>query len=340
MASLDGMASNMASWYKPARKVLIKGKLREIDPPTPVLRYRLRKLHRFIAANFRPHRGVHGGAKGRSCFSSARVHKGRRYIIKRDVKDCYPSIKTAALLDRLVAYGFCEETARILSLLMTLNGRLPHGSPVSADALNLFLFEADEVIVAKCTVLGGKYSRTYDDMVVSTNSGAASRELGEVLESQIAAHGLEVNSRKRAKEGFQPPHKRQLVHNIDVRSAGGVRIVREHEQKALAVATRYVRAARCVSPESLEPVALLRSQAAGYMHYCGQADFGPAKQLRRLLKQGDRHVRKRLTNECVTRCRKWWIISLRRNKAKQIAQRWRALQDEESRSSAPSTSIA
>jgi len=322
---LNAIIADTAPWYKPRRTRVIKGKPRQIDAPKPVLKALLRKLHRFLAAKFSAHRNVHGGAKRRSCFTSARVHMGRQYIIKRDVSECYPSVTTNNLFRQLEAYGFRVDTARTLSFLMTLSGRLPQGSPVSADALNFYLQDLDENIAAACARLGCRYSRTYDDIIVSTDFRQAIRPIGMVIESQIKAHGLEVNARKRKKEGFLPPDRPQRVHNIDVKSSRGVRIVKEHARAALDVATAYVLGARCVSPASIEGLARLRSRVAGYMHYCRQADFGPARHIRLLLEQGDRKVREHLRREGVTRGGKWWVKSGTRNEPRRLARLWQSL---------------
>src|SRR5947207_8883662 len=82
-------ASTIDQEYWPTRLKWVKGKRRPIDAPKRLLKYRLRRLHTFLQQTFPPNRNVHGGARGRSCFTAASLHRGRKYVVTRDVEDCY-----------------------------------------------------------------------------------------------------------------------------------------------------------------------------------------------------------------------------------------------------------
>jgi hypothetical protein len=309
--------------YKEPRTICVKGKLREIDPPVPLFKKILRRLHRFLQREFRPHRAVHGGAKGRSCFTSANVHKGKKYIVTRDIRDCYPSITTDRLTERLLAYGFPIETAHLLGLLMTRRGRIPQGSPVSSDALNFYLDDSDRRLNEVCSAYGARYSRVYDDTVVSVDTRASIEPISRSLDREISRHGLKVNDHKRKDHGIRSSQHPQHVHNIDVRSRRGTRINRQQTRQAIALAEAFVRGARCVSPDSLEGLASKRAQLTGWINYCSQAHFNPAKHLRMLLRHGDTLIATRLQRAGVFVPDKWWVQSSKRNEPKRLAQRWR-----------------
>lgn len=317
------LAHHIDRLYKPRRKQLIKGKARPIDPPTPWLKRTLRKLHRFLQKSFPPHRAVHGGAKGRSCVTAANVHKGRPFLIARDVDNCYPSVTTEMEKQTLLCQGFRADTAHILSLVLTRQDIIPHGAPTSSDALNLYLSESDRRLARTMIRRGARYSRTYDDMVVSTRRVETVDALGAVLEIEIARRGLRVSEKKRRHHGLQLPHQVQTVHGLVVNNPRGIGLTLEQQQRALRVGEEYVGAARCVSPESLEPVAYKRQQLFGWINYSRQVRFGPAKHLARLLGQGDRLVGRRLRLNGVTRTKKWWVCSPQRNRTRAIAKSWR-----------------
>ncbi len=319
-------ARNLEHHFKPTRKQQIKGKARDIDPPKPYAKKVLRRLHRFLQRHFPPCRLVHGGAKGRSCFTAARRHRGRSFLITRDVQDCYPSITREALATQLRKYGFRGDVALVLSLLFTVRGRVAQGSPVSSDALNFLLFDADRSMGSVCGAVKARYGRTYDDMVVSVNSREPVNRLGRLVENAIRDHGLVVNIRKRKEHGLQPRHNIQRVHNIVVNSKRGVRIPKDQGQSAIDLAESYVRGAKVVTADSLEALAYKRKRVFGWMCHCSQADFSPAKPLRKLLEQGDRIVGRRLRQQGLSPHKgKWWVVVHKsRNEPRRLANRWRA----------------
>ena len=319
------IAHNTRKFYLPMRKVNVKGKERDIDPPHQEYKAMMRRLHRFLQKNFRPHPAVHGGAKGKSCFTAAKKHLGRKFVITRDVVDCYPSITEQMLFQSLCKLGFRRDTARVLSLLFTLRDRIPQGSPVSSDALNLFLYDVDRALSASCGAVGANYTRTYDDMVASIDKTKHMEMPGKCIEKQIDSHGLKVNRRKRKKQGLQRRHKEQRVHNLIVSSKRGVRIPREQQRKALELAERYVRGAKAVSPACLEALAHKRERIFGFLCHFRQAYFSNARHLWKLIRSGDRIVSRRLDQIGLTPHRnKWWVmVKGHRNEPKRLANLWR-----------------
>jgi hypothetical protein len=318
------LARNMERAFWSTRRKNVRGKVREIDPPKRETRRVLRRLHRFLQRKLRAHPSVHGGARSRSCFTSARSHLGRRYVVTRDIKNAYPSITQEALKQRLGRMGFRSDVALLLSRLCTVKGRLAQGSPVSSDALNLFLYDGDRALSAACGRRRANYSRTYDDMVISIDSARMAEWPGDTMRKHIENHDLSVNARKLRRNGFQPQHHEQRVHNIAVNNKRGTRIVDEQAKKGVALAESYIRGAKVVGPDSLEGLAYKRSQVTGWMHYCRQADFGPARHIRRLLDAGDRHVQRALAAVALTPHRgKWWVVCSMRNEPKRLAEAWR-----------------
>ncbi|HEY3325370.1 MAG TPA: reverse transcriptase domain-containing protein [Planctomycetota bacterium] len=320
---LLSFAATMESHFKPPRKRLIKGKWREIDALYPRPKKLLRRLHRFLQRRFRPHPAVHGGAIGRSCFSSARCHLRKRFVVTRDVSNCYPSICTENLCAYLSNMGFAKAVAELLAHLMTVRGRVPQGSPISADALNLLLQDADQEIASIAGRLGLSYSRTYDDMILSGNDPQQNAYAASLLESVIAAHGLEVNKKKVKKNGYQPHSREQLVHGLVVNTGMGVRVNKEYRERARLKAESYVRAARVVSADSIRGVAKKRQIVVGHLQHCRQAAFSPARHIHRCVKTGDRLVERRLASLGLAAHRlNWWLMSVKNNNPSRIAALW------------------
>ncbi len=320
LGHLRRIAMDPSPYYRPTRPEIIKGKVREIDPPTRKLKVLLRRLHRFLQKNVPAHSSSHGGVKGKSCFSAAEMHVGKAFIVTRDIQDCYPSITTSALKNRLLALGFRRDTAWYLSQLLTHRNQIPQGSPASGDALNLFLYDGDVRVTEQCAGKG-TITRSADDWVVSSGDVAFAEEAGRIVEDQIVQHGLTVNKRKRAKSGVQKSNVRQLVHNIVVNSSDGTGINAEFVANAIEAGLKYVRAARGVSPETLQLTAALREKVHGWYYYCRQARFSPAPYIRRLLRAGDRLVSTRLMKAGVTRARRWWTS----DRPRELTRRWQLM---------------
>jgi len=199
---------------KPARIKVVRGKRRLIDPPTYDFKRVGRRVHRFFKKNFPPNATVHGGAPGRSCVTAARLHLGKRVVLARDIKDCYPSITRTALKKSLIRSGFRRDVAILLSMLMTVAGRVPHGSPISSDALNLYCRAMDRRLLRARRRLNVPISRTYDDITSSTDNYSLGKQVARIIEDAILGQGFEINERKRRKHGVQLSSRAQHVHSL------------------------------------------------------------------------------------------------------------------------------
>jgi len=315
------MAHNVSACFKPTRKRMIRGKVRGIDAPYREDRKRLRVLHRFLRS-WGPHDAVHGGRTRRSCMTAAHRHKGKSIVVTRDIQDCYPSIKTAALFKSLVRYGFRRDTSRLLSFLMTPRGRIAQGSPLSADALNYHLFEADQSLRYQCRRLGFEYTRTYDDFVASGSRPQDAPKVGHIIKAAVERLGLNVSQRKRWRNGFQPSRREQRVHNIVVNSPLGVSIPAEQTQTASEDAEAFLRGVISIRPQTIIGLAHRRQRLVGRMSYFRQATFAPVRELRNALNKGDQIVLARLRKEGVFHGKKWWKLGKRDATINALADRW------------------
>lgn len=320
---LQQFSCNMSRHFKPTRKRMVKGKVREIDALYSSPKRRLKKLHRFLQKTFPPHPSVHGGAPLHSCFTSAQKHLNKKFVITRDIQACYPSISPSNLKDYLRKVGFTEPVSHALSLLMTVHGRVAQGSPISGDALNLLLCDADQHIASVAIKAGLRYTRTYDDMVISGNDFTKKRFAERLLEEQISAHGLQISATKAKRNGFQPHTKEQLVHSLVVNNGLGVKLNAKYQEKARVLAEKYVRAARCVDQDSILGVALSRRIVVGHLQHTRQAEFGPAKHIKRCIKIGDRFVERKLVSVGLGAHRlRWWLISSKKNTPARLSMLW------------------
>jgi hypothetical protein len=310
------------SWFRPPEMKPAGKKHRICDIPYSVPKRRLKRLHRFAQRHLPVHGCAHGGVKDKSCYTAAQKHCGRYAIITRDVEDCYPNVSETAFLNELIFLGFRGDTALLLTSLMIVRNLIPQGSPVSGDALNIFLFRNDSWIQSEAAKIKAGYTRSADDMVLSVRRKEAIPSANSILETAIASRGLKVNLKKRDKNGLQVRFAKQLVHNIAVNSKRGTAVSPSRDQKARECAEGFVRGAKAATPTSLAGLAARREQLLGHYHDTRQAKFGPERHLHTQLKIGDQLIIRKIRRLGIT-CAKdeWW----RAGALSELISAWNAL---------------
>ncbi|MEX1027040.1 MAG: reverse transcriptase domain-containing protein [Candidatus Paceibacterota bacterium] len=316
-------ARNMDASFKPTRLQLVGKKERPIDAPYDAPKKKLKRLHRWFQERKLFHPAAHGSISGSSCFTSARRHLGKKFVWTRDATNCYPSVRPSVFKAELKRLGFRHDTASLMTLLCTLRGKIPQGSPTSGDALNLFFARADQHAASFAGANRLSHTRVADDFVVSGNSKASGDKVVRIIEEEVAARGININDKKRRESGFQPRSKPQLVHSIRVDNRRGTQISGDHHKIAIEVAASYVASCRGLQPQSLGATAAKRLRLHGYLHYFRQAKFSAAKHLRQQLNLGDRIVARKLNSLRISADKnKWWVVNRKRNEPKRITRIW------------------
>ena len=195
LGEVSRFAHNIETFYKPPRKTWIGRKHRPIDALYKSPKKKLKFLHRWFQQQRLVHPRAHGGVVRRSCFTSAVQHLGNRYVWIRDASDCYPSVTPKSLQVELKALSFRHDTASLLTMLMTVRGHVPQGSPVSGDAINLFFWRVDQASASFCGKNHLGYTRVADDFVVSGNNRASGCEAMRRIENELAIRGIKVNKK-------------------------------------------------------------------------------------------------------------------------------------------------
>ncbi|MFO0857755.1 MAG: reverse transcriptase domain-containing protein [Phycisphaerales bacterium] len=324
---LRHLAQNAESMFHARAQRLVKGKMRQVDPPTRIGRDYLRRLNSYLQHKFPPHKIVHGGALGRSCYSSALVHCGKSVVVTLDIHSCYPSVNHQMVQSALMSRGCTVEDAEVLTSLLVIRGSLPQGSPASGSALNIVLHRLDEALFQYTSINGIRVSRTYDDIVLSCHDKATAEAAIEFLDLEISKTGLQFSRKKRKKKGLQLVSNAAgnpiQVHGFVVNSPKGVRIGPKNHFSAVTAAEKFSRACKSVSPQSIEQVALLRRKAMGHKHYCKPATYGPSKNISQHIRKGDRLVEKRLRDlGIISDSKPWYSMYAGVNEPRRIAGEW------------------
>lgn len=122
---VDRIISAPATFYSSFSIPKANGELREIRPPNRSLRVLQRLLLREFLKRVEFRSCLHGGIRGRSAVSHARVHVGRRMVATLDVKKFFPSTTVSHVAPVIYALGFLGQAADDVITLLTLNDQVP-----------------------------------------------------------------------------------------------------------------------------------------------------------------------------------------------------------------------
>jgi len=317
------LAKDTTVMYKETRHQLKPGGgYRIIDPPKKEYKHILKRITKVLTFNIKHHPAAHGGVPGRSSFTSARLHCGAKFVITRDIKDCYPSITPEKLFNAFIKLGASPDFAKFLSSIMTVHGRIPQGGPLSSLALNLYMMRMDDHLFKKARSKGGHYGRLADDFVISVDKRKKAIGLGNELDHAIRHRNLQINEKKLCQKGLMAGDRVKEIHSLIVNSRRGLKPKREHISKGIELATRYARRCRCSTPRDLPFLANLRQRVTGMMYYLRQADFTPAQHMRRMVEYADKKVLKMLLPKNLHPYKnKWWLTNSK-NEPERLLKLW------------------
>ena len=140
---------------------------RVIQEPAPGLKTVQKRILRVLGPAMPAHKAAHGGVKGRSAFTNAKVHFPSRCVSKIDIRRFFPSVTRGMIEDGLSRQGLMECTVCSLTDLLSLRNQLPTGAPTSPWVGNLVLQPVDVHMTRFCGKLGVRYSRYIDDITLS-----------------------------------------------------------------------------------------------------------------------------------------------------------------------------
>lgn len=304
------ISQNMDLYLKGPFNIYRKGKCRKIYKPKYPFIYKLKNLHRSFQKWGFEHSCVHGGVKGKSCVTAAILHIGNKSQATRDIKDCYPSISRDMLYHKLEQRGFDEYVASLLSNLMTINNAVPQGSPISSDAMNLYLYNIDQKLASEAGKLNAVYTRTYDDMVASSRSPRAVKRLAHTIDFEVSKNALKINEKKKEKNGYRSPNETRTVHNIVVTSPKGLKVTQKHTEDARSNVCNYLLSSKSVTPRSIYALIKKRHVAMGWVRYVESVNPKHGKHLKQIAKTADHKALKCFQkNIDLSNSYKWWLFN-------------------------------
>jgi retron-type reverse transcriptase len=174
---------------------------------------------------------AHGFVPGRSITTNARLHMGKRVVIRLDLKDFFPSITFPRVRGVFIAHGYSYAVASALALLCTEYDREPfdregerfyvsvgprhlvQGAPTSPALANLVAWRLDRRLMGLAAKYGFSYTRYADDLTFSGDDPAIAGRLITNVRRIVADERFTLND---AKTRVARRSRRQVVTGLVV----------------------------------------------------------------------------------------------------------------------------
>lgn len=171
------------------------GGVREINHPTPLLKFLQRWVVRNVISHLPVHSNVTSYQTGGSILRNASAHVAQNYLLKMDFQDFFPSITSEDVKDLLrrhqnitvIGSLSAEDETAIVSIVCR-DRSLTIGAPSSPAISNAILYEFDTAVFTKCKELGIIYTRYADDLSFSTNEPNTLIKIPKLVGDVLARH--------------------------------------------------------------------------------------------------------------------------------------------------------
>lgn len=202
------------------------GGVRTIRAPIVPLKRAQERAAELLGAYYEPRACVFSYVKDRSIQMNAAGHVGKRWVLRVDLQDFFPSINFGRVRGMLLAPPFSlpPDVATTLAQICCHENQLPQGSPASPVISNLICRGLDNALAKLARAHRCTYTRYCDDLVFSTNRRVFPAVLAELdpekpstvmvgpaLLQEIQKAGFVVNP---AKVRLAPNSQRQMVTGI------------------------------------------------------------------------------------------------------------------------------
>ncbi len=228
------------------------GGKRLIMAPKRRLKAIQRKLLALLVEKLPVSEQAHAFRRGRNIRTGAEPHVGKRFVLKLDLKDFFPTVSFARIRGLLIACGYSYPVATTLAVLMTEAERQPvevegqvfhvpvglrhcaQGAPTSPGLCNAVALRLDRRLCGLAKKHGFAFTRYADDLTFSGNADEATVQKLRFLATRIIAEeGFTVNA---GKTRVAAQSARQTVTGVVVNKVLG--LSRQHRRRLRAAAHR------------------------------------------------------------------------------------------------------
>lgn len=193
---IDRLSRTAPHYYKPfdLRKTASSNKWRHIDNPVGKLKSLQALLDRRILRLIPLPDTMYGGVPNRSTRMNALLHAKQPCVVTMDLKSCFPRISNHEVYRAFRRHmKVSREVASLLTRLLTLERRLPQGSPASPTIANITMIAMHEELAKVSRERGLILSQYVDDIIVSGED--AEESIGDLV-AVVQKHGKDLSHSK------------------------------------------------------------------------------------------------------------------------------------------------
>ncbi len=184
--------------------------MRKINAPQDILKIIQSKLKEVLTELYleKSQKSATGFLPEKSIVDNAEVHLDSNCVLNIDFKDFFDQINFGRIRGLFIKkYNLDANAATIISQLLTLDGKLPQGSPSSPIVTNLICSKLDKNLEKFARQHNIRYTRYVDDLTFSTTSTSFPNsvcmindkkqiEVGDALMKIIDFNGFLINENK------------------------------------------------------------------------------------------------------------------------------------------------
>jgi retron-type reverse transcriptase len=208
------------------------GGFRTLAIPNPTLKQIQGAILRRLLRKLPAHPAAMGFERERSIVTHARRHVGQAVVVNLDIRDFFTSTADSRVRRYFRGLRWSDQSAELLTRLVTWRGGLPQGAPTSPRLSNLVNYQMDARLAAAASRYGAIYSRYADDLTFSFSEDHAENRhfLMWVVKQVLADDGYLLHHRK--KRSIRRRNARQVVTGLVVNER--VRLPREVRRRLRA----------------------------------------------------------------------------------------------------------
>jgi len=171
-------------------------------------------------------------SKGKGYIANAKFHaeSGITYLLKMDISKFYPSCKKVNVFNLFrdkKGYGLPGDISELLADILTYNGHIPTGSPVSALLAFWSYYDCFNEIYLYSKANDFKMSLYVDDITLSGKK-EPSRLFVNRIKNIIKRYGLQLNS---SKLKLYKPYRPKLVTGVIIKPSGNLSVPNKLRKK-------------------------------------------------------------------------------------------------------------
>ena len=201
----------------------------------------------------------------------AKIHSGKKWILKADIKDFYGSVKLEHIRKIMRKVFDYFEIADYMTDLVTIGNKLPTGSPTSAHIANACFLPLDKRIKEYCIKHDVIYSRYMDDLTFSSDNKEVLNSVEDYVSDIVLSSGFKLNDKKTR---YISANKQQNILGLVVNKE--VRIPKTLRKNIRAMIHYYAMSRGYICPRDKKYALFSEveiNRLRGYMNYIKSADL-------------------------------------------------------------------